>query len=195
MDIELAATHEAAHAVMQWLVGWEVGELQMTVSETTASEPVTRCPPPPLDTLSALRRRLLVLLAGNTATLSRWPNSWNDWGDWNRIGEALWRHYGRNILRVMSDGRSFRDPEANAVVQDALGRCGEIVAQPLVREATAQVAAAFLAAPRGEGGLVRLEEPAAVAICESVLGEGFRAENPWSAWMCGEPGVSSASSL
>jgi hypothetical protein len=31
MDIELAALHQAGHAVMQWLVGWEVIELQMTV--------------------------------------------------------------------------------------------------------------------------------------------------------------------
>jgi hypothetical protein len=88
MDINLAATHEAGHAVMQWLMGLEVGELVMTVGGGDASEVSTRCPRIPLPTLSDVRKRLLVLLAGNAVTLLRW-SSWNDMGDWRDMITAL----------------------------------------------------------------------------------------------------------
>jgi len=89
MDIELAATHEAGHAVMQWFVGLELGVLEMTVAGTNASKASTCCPRVPLPTLSDLRKRLLVLLAGNAVTLERWSDSWNDAGDWRDVLSAL----------------------------------------------------------------------------------------------------------
>src|SRR5690242_16385734 len=106
MDIELAATHEAGHAVMQWLVGWELGELQMTVDGANASKASTCCPRLPLPTLSDLRKRLLVLFAGNTATLKRWPGTWNDSGDWMDVLAALHQYFKREMKRVLADSRT-----------------------------------------------------------------------------------------
>jgi hypothetical protein len=207
MDIDLAATHEAGHAVMQWLVGLEVGELQMTVKNGNASAPSARCPDVPVTALSDLRKRLLVLLAGNSVTLERWPNSWNDRGDWldalsalkeylkldriawviNDAQTAAERLMKRNEPRPHEvDKRKTDNPEANAILQDAIACCREIISTPLFRLAIAQVAAAFVASPPGEDGVTRLEGPAAVAICEKVIGEGFRMSNAWSTWIAGE---------
>ena len=61
---------------MQWLIDLELGALQMTVDGTNASKAATWCPYPSLDTMPALRKRLLVLFAGNTATLLKWPRMW-----------------------------------------------------------------------------------------------------------------------
>jgi hypothetical protein len=98
---------------MQWLVGWEVGELQMIACGANASTPVARCPHPPLDTLSALRKRLLVPFAGNAATRQRWPDSNNDWGDWNDVLKALLQHFQRpkGITWMPIDGRCSAMPQ------------------------------------------------------------------------------------
>ena len=207
MDIELAATHEAGHAVMQWFTGLEVGELVMTVKDGNASAPSARCPRIPLPTLSDLRKRLLVLLAGNTATLERWPTSWNDRNDWLDVISALKEHLeleqlawvlieGKTAIeRFMKsrephspevDKRKTDNPEANAVFQDALAHCRAIIADPLFKKGIVDLAAAFIAAPVGENGLTRLEGPEAAAICERGIGPEFKAANPWSAWIAGE---------
>lgn len=187
MDIELAATHEAGHAVMQWLVGLETGALQMTVRDANASHVSACCPCPPLETMSALRRRLLVLFAGNSATRQRWPNSNNDWGDWQDVLRALQAHFQRpdGIRWFIADGRVLRDTEANAVMQEAMVKCAEIVADPQIQQATMRIATAFAAVPPGENGVVRLNGVEAVSICEAVIGEGRRMVNPWLGWMAG----------
>lgn len=207
MDIELAATHEAGHAVMQWLVDLELGELQMKIDGTNASDPSTCCPRLPLPTLSDLRKRLLVLLAGNAVTLQRWPDSWNDDRDWFHSLLALKEHMKLdNLAWVIDRGQSaaerFRrrnepqprevhnrktdSPKANSILQDAIARCREIVADPLFQRAVDQVAAAFIAAPIGDDGVTRFGGPKAVEICDRVIGQGFRAEKPWSAWIADE---------
>jgi len=207
MDIELAATHEAGHAVMQWFVGLELGALEMTVEGTNASKASTCCPRVPLPTLSDLRKRLLVLLAGNAVTQARWPDSWNDEEDWSDMRRAL-KEYLKldNIAWIIIDGttplerfqnqrkpyqpevenRKTDNPEANSAMQEAIVRCRKIVAHARIRQAVDKVAAAFLAAPRGDDGLVQLEGHEAVAICEEVIGDEFRTTNPWSAWIAGE---------
>lgn len=207
MDVGLAATHEAGHAVIQWFVGLELGALQMTVQDGNASKPSTCCPRLPLPTLSDLRKRLLVLLAGNTVTLERWSDSWNDSRDWDYMLSALREHLkldeiawvkieGKTPLERLKkhfepqkrevEHRKTDNSDANLALQDAIARCREIVAHPLIREAVGKLAAAFIAAPPGEDGVTRLDSPAAVAICEAVIGEDFRASNPWSAWIAGE---------
>src|SRR4029077_15924736 len=107
MDVQLAATHEAGHAVMQWFVGLELGPMVMTVEGTNASKPSTCCPRLPLPTLSDLRRRLLVLLAGNAVTLERWPDSWNNRGDWDDMRYALRDHLKLDSISwVINDGKT-----------------------------------------------------------------------------------------
>ncbi|MFW6114299.1 MAG: hypothetical protein ACOC7K_01005 [bacterium] len=165
MDIELAATHEAGHSVMQWLMGWEAIELQMSVRDSSASHVSARCPYPSLATRSALRKRLLVLFAGNAATRQRWPESDNDWSDWNNVLRALQTHFQRpaGIKWTRADGRMLRDVEANEVMQTAMSKCGEIVGHPLVQEATVQIAMAF-ASLAGENGVVRFNGREVVSI-------------------------------
>jgi hypothetical protein len=54
-----------------------------------------------------LRKRLLVLLAGNAVTLERWSDSWNDAQDWRDILSAL-REYLKldTITWIIHDGKT-----------------------------------------------------------------------------------------
>ncbi len=173
---------------MQWLVGLDTGALQMTVRDANASHVTACCPCPPLDTMSALRKRLLVLFAGNTATRQRWPNSNNDWGDWQDVLRAIQDYFRRpdGIKWCVADGRMLRDAKANAVMQEAMSKCAEILAHPQIQAATIRLATAFAAVPPCEDGVTRIDGREAVLICEAVIGEGFRAANSWSRWIAGE---------
>jgi hypothetical protein len=137
-------------------------------------------------------------------SLERWPDSWNDAGDWLDVLSALREHHKLDTITwIINDGktpserfvkhrephkceidnRKTYNPEANAALQDAMVRCREIVAHPSIREAVGKVAAAFLAVPRGDGGLVHLEGREAVEICEAIVGQEFRITSPWLAWL------------
>ncbi len=186
MEIELAATHEAGHAVMQWLVGWEVIELQMTVSDSNATKAFTRCPNSSLDIPSDLRKRLLVMFAGNAVTLRKWAGRWNDRGDWLDVGLAFFRHFKRPIKWVPMEGKAVKDAEANAVMQTALAYCNEIVAHPAISPATERIAWAFMAGTPNERGVVLLPGAKAVSICQAEIGDVFRQTNPWAEWIAGK---------
>lgn len=187
MEVELAATHEAGHAVIQWLVGWEVIALLMTVEGANASNVSARCPHPPLDNLSAFRKRLLVLFAGTEATQDRWPGSMNDWGDWHQARSAAQAFFQRpnGITWYPADGRSLRDTEVNTAIQDGLAKCGEVVGHPSIREAIVRIARLFAATPPAAGGKVTLPGSEAIAVCQEHIGEAFRTENPWAGWIAG----------
>jgi hypothetical protein len=189
MHIELAATHEAGHSVMQWLVGWESVELQMIVRDSNASCVSASCPYPSLDSLSAVRKRLLVLFAGNASTRQRWPDSNNDWGDWRDVLSALQKYFQRpsGIKWFAGDGYLLRDDtEANDVIQSTMSKCTEIIAHPPIKEAVIQIATTFAQITPDESGAVRLKGRAVLLICESVIGEPFRLVNPWSDWIAGD---------
>lgn len=186
MDVELAATHEAGHAVMQWLVGWEVLELLMTVRDANASQVSARCPCPGVESTSDLRKRLLVLFAGNQVTLERWAGKWNDWGDWQDVLKALGQHFKRPINWIVSDGKMFRDGEADRVVQYSINRCEAIVADARFKAAVSQIAVEFAGASAGANEVVRLDGSRAVESCIAIIGDEFRQANLWSAWIAGE---------
>jgi hypothetical protein len=118
MQVELAAVHEAGHSVLQWLVGWEPKGLQMTVVDASATNVVAECPCPGLESTSAVRKRLLVLFAGNAATREHWPASDNNWGDWQDVLKAIQLHFRRvsedterEGERPQSGGRESLPPE------------------------------------------------------------------------------------
>src|SRR4051812_21482267 len=115
MDVDLAAVHEAGHSVMQWFVGWEPKVLQMNVVGSNATNVGAECSCPVLESTSAVRKRLLVLLAGNGATLERWPVSNNNWGDWQDIVKAIHLHFRRPDVGKWfnGDGMTLRDTDAN----------------------------------------------------------------------------------
>jgi hypothetical protein len=187
VDIELASVHEAGHAVAQWLVGWELKGLHMTVVGQDATNVYAECPSPPdLDTISAVRKQLLVLFAGNASTRKRWPDSFNDWKDWLDSNTAIRMHLHRDIEWYVTDGMKLRDPEANELVQAARVRSEELVRDPKIRAAIDEIAREFASASSDAVGRVWLPGATAVGLCEKIVGKGFQAENPWSAWLAGE---------
>ena len=72
-DPKQVTAHEAGHAVMQWFVGWEskLDKIQMSPVDGRATDGIMIAKSPELDTLSAIRSRLLVLLAGHVAANTR----------------------------------------------------------------------------------------------------------------------------
>jgi hypothetical protein len=186
VEIELAAVHEAGHSVAQWLVGWELRGLQMTVSESNASDVHSACPYPDLDTASAVRKRLLVLFAGNAATRKRWPNSENDRDDWSEVGKALYFHFRRTITQNPSDGLAFADPEANELAQESKRKSAGFVEHRQVRTAMDEIAEVFRNTTPDTDGKVWLPGATAISVCEKHLGKDFQVENPWSGWLAGE---------
>jgi hypothetical protein len=183
MRTELAVVHEAGHAVMQWFVGWDLKGLQMKVQESNATDVGCRCPSPSLNTTSDIRKRLLVLLAGQAATKRDWPESWNNRRDWDFVLLALSRFFQRP---TELDGALYpTDPVARVLVETADRKCAEIVAHCSIRRAIDTVAEAFAACKAEESGVVCLSALDAVRICESVVGSKFRLDNPWSDWIAG----------
>lgn len=187
MEIELASVHEAGHAVVQWLVGWEPKGLQMTVIEGNATKVHAVCPHPSLDTKSAVRKRLLVLFAGNAATLRKWPESWNDWGDWQDALKAIYLHFQRPDVSkwFVVDGKKLRDPEADELLQAAMLKSKEIVDHPQIRPAIERIAVAFADSKPDFDGTVQHPGAEIVAICEADIGKAFQEMNPWSEWIAG----------
>lgn len=187
MEIELAAVHEAGHSVMQWFVGWEPKVLQMTIVGSTATNVATECPCPGLESTSAVRKRLLVLFAGNAATLDRWPESSNNWGDWQDVLKAIQGHFRKPDVSkwFAADGMVLRDTEANDLLQTARLKTDEMMRSPILRRAINKVATAFAAADPCPDGITRLSGATAVAICEEEIGHDFRNTNPWADWMAG----------
>lgn len=187
MDVEVAAIHEAGHSVMQWFVGWEPKDVQMTVVGSNATNVTAECSCPGLESKSTVRKRLLVLLAGNAATLERWPESNNNWGDWLDILRAIQLHFRRpDVAKWFNgDGMTLRDTEANALIQTARIKSEEMVANLLIRHAISKVGNAFASAGPGPDGMTRLSGVVIVAICEAEIGNEFRNTNPWTDWLAG----------
>lgn len=186
MEIELAAVHEAGHSVMQWFVGWEPGALQMKVANSDATNVTAECSSPTLESTSTVRKRLLVLFAGNAATLKRWPDSINNWGDWQDILKAIQLHFRRPDVSkwFACDGMKLTDIEANDLLQAATRKTDEMMNNTVIRRAIDKIAAAFVSA-LGVDGIARLSGDTVIAICEREIGNEFRKSNPWVDWMAG----------
>ena len=186
MEIMIAAIHEAGHSVMQWFVGWEPRGLHMTIKDSQAIDPYSTCPTPDLRPLSAIRRRLLVLLSGQQATIRQWPNSLNNFGDLRDMMYAFDAYFGSPTPRISMDFRSgfkFSMQQANEMHLEASERCCEIVDHPRIRDAIDEVANRFSNLSPDVDGRVHMSELEVVEICRTVIGDEFRSDNPWSNWM------------
>lgn len=187
MKIELAATHEAGHGVVQWLVGWELYGLEMTVKDGEATKVRTDCPRPSVGSKSALRKRLIMLFAGREATQKPRPGSTHDKGDWIDACMAAAEYFGlKNVGGPEGTDRVATQPEPNEAIQDAIAKSAEIVRHPTIEAAIEKIAFAFLAVPLDEAGKRRLEGGEVFAICEELVGNEFRLVNRWSEWMAGK---------
>lgn len=185
MDIDVAATHEAGHAVLQWLVGWPAGDLQMTVNGSTATLPSTDCSyPEPHDTVSAVRKRLVVLLAGEEATRRKWPEASHNRHDFEQMQAAIrWYLKIERTGWIPGTGLKIDPPEANDLLQEAISTAGQLIGDPLVSRAIDAVAAEFSRAELDVDGKARLSASAVESICERVIGDEFRRANQWLEWL------------
>lgn len=187
MDREIAAHHEAGHAVAQWCVGWIVGECRWQVDGENVTNPETKCSVDDhLTSLAAIRKRLFVLFAGQQATLKRWVGSSNDGGDWRDVLRAIDTHLGRKPKYKIDDGYHLDDSEANALVQDARSRCADFIADPAIEATIASVANLLLLTPADVDGSVVLHADPIVAACETHLGRSKRVSNSLASWLAGK---------
>lgn len=188
MQIDLAAVHEAGHAVMQWVVGWELKGLHMTVRDGNATEAAAECPKVPLQSRSAIRKRLVVLFSGNDATRERWPTSENNQQDWYDALGAIHAHCQRKGAAdwVPSNGYALADTEANDRLLESMIKTKEIVKHPAIRKAIDRLADVFAKTSPDAEGRVFLSGTDAVSICEEELGKDFLSVNPWSDWLAGQ---------
>ncbi|HAW27482.1 MAG TPA: hypothetical protein DCY03_05085 [Planctomycetaceae bacterium] len=187
LDFEFSATHEAGHAVMQWLVGWVPGAVEITTDdENRVTRAVTDNSRPASYTLPNFRKRLLVVFAGVSATRGKWPNRKNDEFDWQNAGEALVKFLGITIEIVGSDFSQFKDEKANQLCQTAIEICEEIVNHDLFQGAVDQIVQGLIELEPDDKNKRRLVSSETVSICENCIGEEFQAKNQWSGWMEGQ---------
>lgn len=185
MDIEVAATHEAGHAVVQWLAGGEITHMQMRIESGEAKEPETGCPDPQsYPDLASIRRRLVMLFAGNAATRQHWPDSENDRADWEAAKTALVQHLPKQISWTASTGLQLC-PEHRALVDETQARAAEMVSNPILRKAIDSIAATFSGTTPEADGMVQLKGEAVARMCDELVGEVFQRNNPWVDWLDG----------
>ena len=157
----------------------------LIVEGTNATTAQSSCPHPKLETRSAVRKRLLVLFAGQAATQKRWPERANNSQDWHDALRALNAHFQRKINWNPAAGMSVSDTEANELVQMALARCTEIVSHASIRTNIDNIGALLAERAQGTTGRVSLSGPEIVSICEQDVGGDFQRANPWLAWIDG----------
>lgn len=179
LEIDFVATHEAGHAVMQWLVGREPGEIVIGTSRLTLNER------PESNTLTELRKRLLVVFAGGSLTLKKWPDRKGDYYDWQNAAFALSTFLGYPTKLVGGNVRKFQDEKAIQLSQDAIDICKEIVNHDLFQLAIDQMVKRLLELEPDGRNTIKLAGSETVSICEAYIGKEFQAENQWSDWMDG----------
>jgi len=160
----------------------------MQVRGTKSTEAYAECPCPSTDTLSDIRKRLLVLHAGTAATWARWPGRYNNAKDWVDIYADVATRLRREVLRDLSDDQPTQDAEANLLIESARNLCDVLAKDSRIRAAIDQVAKEFDKTQADFEGYVRFQAERIIAICESTIGEKFRAQNPWSSWLAGGVG-------
>lgn len=187
LEIDFVATHEAGHAVMQWLVGWEPGEVEVTTDDQNGvTHAITQNSHPTSYTLSNFRKRLLVVFGGVSATRGRWPGQKNDQYDWQNAGAALYLFLNRKITTVGGDFRNFQDEEANNLCKEAIEICEKIVDHQLLQSAIGQMAQVLVSLKPDNDSKRRLKSSETVSICEDYIGNEFQAKNQWSDWIEGQ---------
>ncbi len=186
MKVELAAMHEAGHSVMQWFVGREVLSLSMIVRETEAIDPNSHCPQPKsFELLSEIRRWLLMLYAGRTATQLQWPGCTHDKKDFSYACIGLNAHFKTMVSSDLSGNWAVIDPKQNELLQSAICVCEEIIAHQLVRRAIDAIGTLVIKTVPPDDGTIHLTSNEIVRICETIVTNEFRLNNQWTPWIAG----------
>ena len=173
MNIEVAAVHEAGHAVLQWLAGGQITYMCMRIEGSEAKEPETGCPDAEIGSMeSRFRKRLVMLLAGGEATQDRWPGMLPQHerldGYRTRVHKLPWRGYD---VQLAAAGLQLNQAQ-QAIADDALMKAAESVAAPVLRKAIDTIAATFAGTPPDADGMVRLEGGSVTRMCEELIRGG-----------------------
>lgn len=181
------ATHEAAHAVMQWFVGYEaeLELIQMRRVPEGATNAAMKAKPPIIHTLSSARSRLLVLFAGSCTTNLRFNCDKQDFNkDWMDIMGVTKVYLKKsNIKWICSDGYSLRDYEANSLLLDVENKANEIVGFQPIAHAITSVADLLLNAPPDFDGFCIVKGAEITSTCLAECGNELRQINKWSGWL------------
>jgi len=186
MDAQTIAIHEAGHAVMQWLVGWE-SDLEFIKMRPTEPNVVDKGgmkikPPDRLKYKDdgVARRKLLVLLAG--AATSNNLDAQHNKEDFTEACHVLADRFGEKIGWKPGAGVEVVQVEANDLLQEANSACKQIVAHRLVREAIDAIAALLFKAKTDLTGFQKVIRDEIVQICQQTCGS-IRSENLWPGWI------------
>ena len=186
MDAQTIAIHEAGHAVMQWLVGWE-SDLEFIQMRPTGPDVVDKggMKVKPPDRLKyrddgVARKKLLVLLAGAATTNNL--DAQHNKEDFTEACHVLADRFGEKIGWRPGTGVEVIQAEANDLLQEANSACNQIVAYPLIREAIEAIAALLLKAETDATGFQKVTGDAIVQICQQTCGD-IRSEDLWPGWI------------
>ena len=188
MSPEKIALHEAGHAVMQWLVGWEddCKFIQMRRVEGGVIESFMKATPPdPVrykHEADTVKKRLLVLLAG-AATTDDMRAQHNE-GDFHDIRGVLAVHFG-GLNWNPRRGLEIVDPLPNALLQEANRQCREIVRLSDIQKCTAAVSEALLQAEPDSEGYCRLPMQDVVKLCLRFCDPAIGKQGNWFNWIHG----------
>lgn len=188
--------HEAAHAIVQWLVGGESElvdvRLKIVGGKVVASEDGTGTnirSPTSITTEHQLRCRLLMLCAGTAATQALCetkPNGIDFGKDIQGIQGALNSYLEEEpglTFDPTTRSYEFRLPDANTRFCSALNTATDVVEHPRMEKAIRLLTDRLFSTLSEDRCLLTGREVA--QFCEAELGETFRSKNPWINWLDG----------
>lgn len=185
MNPSVVAHHEAGHAVMQWMVGWE-SEMEFIQMQRVAGGVVNcfmKVPSPNFANYSVesfARRQLLVLLAGAATTDN--PRDRHNKGDFDMTCLVLSFLFSRPISWKPGIGIAVVEESPNFLLQAALETCMAIVWHELIQRAIRAVAERLLNSEPDERGVCRIYRDEVVEICQDECAS-LRMQNEWGSWM------------
>jgi hypothetical protein len=183
VDPEHIAYHEAGHAVMQWLVGWDADLrfMQMRRVPDGATEGGTNAKTPVCKSLSSLRKRLVFLCAGSSAASKKLGHETKDFDtDYDDVCKALAQHFVK-----ISKFPELGPPEAKQAFEEAICKTNELFEVPEIWMCIQAVAELLLSAKPAADGLCVVQAADIFSTCERICGPQFRGNHQSAAWLSG----------
>lgn len=180
------ASHEAAHAVIQWVVGWEseLQHIQMRRIEGGATDGGMEATPPVLHTSAVTRSRLLVLFAGHVAARVRFGSGLDDFeDDYTRAVVAIRRFLKVPSLKRIGRSIKLEDPVADKLKQDAIDMTERIVTNERVARTIDAVSMLLMDAAADDNGLCIVQGKEIIEVCERECGVAMKQNNLWADWI------------
>lgn len=159
------ALHEAGHAAVLWLVGWE-HQLQLIRLKGSGQKPPAEMVPAvraDMTSLPDLRKYLLVMWAGTAATGK------NDFDkDLQDMCNAVGRHLGISKVRALIPS-GFEPVEASALMDDAQKNSRRTLGIHGFRSLIEEIADQLLAMPKDSSGYRTLPAADIIQLCSAKV--------------------------